>query len=90
MQLVADAISQWREDALGLSAEVDSVGYMDRAFEGETAKRVASLEPAPLVFDLAGAPTAVSSPIAEMLSLQLLNLAGSSGSRRRCALESIS
>jgi serine/threonine-protein kinase HipA len=55
LQLVAEAISHWREDALGLGAETDSLGYMDRAFEGENAKRVGSLEPAPLVIDLAGA-----------------------------------
>ena len=57
LQQVATAISHWREDALSLGAEPDSLDYMTKAFEGENAKRVMSLAPAPAVIDLGGSST---------------------------------
>lgn len=57
LQQVADAVSHWREDALNLGAEPDSLDYMAKAFEGENPKRVASLAPAPAVIDMGGLST---------------------------------
>lgn len=54
VQQVAGAISHWREDALSLGAEPESLDHMAKAFEGENAKRVASLAPAPAVIDMGG------------------------------------
>ncbi|WP_159705499.1 type II toxin-antitoxin system HipA family toxin [Arthrobacter sp. 18067] len=57
LQQVASAISRWREEALSLGAEPESLAYMTKAFEGENAKRVASLAPAPAVIDMGGSTT---------------------------------
>lgn len=54
LRLVAEAVSHWREDALGLGLEPDLLTAMNRAFEGDNAQRVKSLPQAPLVIDLAG------------------------------------
>ncbi|PRB40572.1 hypothetical protein CQ020_16060 [Arthrobacter sp. MYb23] len=59
LQQVATAISHWREDALSLGAEPDSLDYMTKAFEGGNAMRVASLAPAPAVIDMGGSSTPV-------------------------------
>ncbi|MFF1831164.1 type II toxin-antitoxin system HipA family toxin [Paenarthrobacter sp. NPDC058040] len=56
---VADAVSHWQEDAVSLGAETDSFGFMSKAFEGENAKRVASLKSAPVVIDLGESSAAV-------------------------------
>lgn len=55
LQQVAGAVAHWQEEALSLGAEPDSLGYMAKAFEGENARRVASLATAPTVLDMAGA-----------------------------------
>lgn len=52
LQQVAAAVSRWREEALSLGAEPDSLGFMAKAFEGENTHRVASLAPAPVVLDM--------------------------------------
>lgn len=52
LQQVAAAASRWREEALSLGAEPDSLGFMAKAFEGENSRRVASLAPAPVVLDM--------------------------------------
>ncbi|WP_423185115.1 type II toxin-antitoxin system HipA family toxin [Arthrobacter sp. NyZ413] len=59
LQQVAGAVSHWRQDALSLGAEPDSLNYMAKAFDGENTKRVASLTPAPAVIDMGGSSTPV-------------------------------
>ncbi|WP_454809528.1 type II toxin-antitoxin system HipA family toxin [Paenarthrobacter nitroguajacolicus] len=59
LQQVANAVSHWREEALNLGAEPDSLDYMTKAFEGENAKRMASLAPAPAVIDMGRPSTPV-------------------------------
>ena len=62
LQKVAAAVSHWREDALSLGAEPDSLHSMAKAFEGENTKRVASLTPSPTVVDMGGTATPPSPP----------------------------
>lgn len=62
LQLVAEGISHWHEDALSLGVEDDLLGYMGRAFDGENAQRVSSLAGAPLLIDLASV-TGPASPV---------------------------
>lgn len=38
-------------EALSLGAEPESLGFMAKAFDGENARRVTSLAPAPVVLD---------------------------------------
>ncbi|UXM92409.1 type II toxin-antitoxin system HipA family toxin [Paenarthrobacter sp. JL.01a] len=52
LQHVAEAVSHWREEALSLGADAETLDYMVRAFEGENSRRVASLTPAPAVIDI--------------------------------------
>lgn len=54
LQLIAEAVSHWRDDALSLGLEPELLAHMGRAFEGGNAQRVKSLPPAPLMIDLAG------------------------------------
>ncbi len=54
LQRVAGAVSHWREEALSLGAEPGSLDYMANAFEGDNAKHVASLTPAPTIIDVTG------------------------------------
>ncbi|MFJ4028659.1 type II toxin-antitoxin system HipA family toxin [Paenarthrobacter sp. NPDC089989] len=57
LQHVAAAVSHWRDDALSLGAEPDSLHSMAKAFEGENTKRAASLTPSPTVVDMGGTAT---------------------------------